>query len=67
MISSMLNLKKLQDEATTSRHAPDMPLLATQNCTVPGVAMKQKVSRIKGKLSNPRGGAVFLWFSVMTF
>lgn len=57
----MPNLKKLLDEVITSKHAPDLPPLATQNCTVPGVVMKEKVSRIKGMLSNLRGGVVFWW------
>ena len=59
MISMMPNLKKLLDEVITSKHAPDLSLLATQNCMVPGIVMKEKENRIKGMLSNLRGGAVF--------
>lgn len=58
-------LKKLQHEVITIRLAPDMPPLVTQDFTVLGVVIKQKLTRIKGMCRKEQGSLTYGFSNIL--
>lgn len=61
----MQNLKKLRHEVITIRLTPDMPPLVTQDFTVLGVVIKQKLTRIKGMCCKEQGSLTYGFSNIL--